>query len=98
MDADSVARNIDAAVIAELERLAVENGIPPLHWQILAVSDTILFDGIPEPVRASDTCIEWASALGMRRYEFESCDGFESWYLNVGPWSLEISSRSSGPE
>jgi hypothetical protein len=94
MDADSIARSIDAAVIAELERFGIENGIPPVHWEILAVSETILFDGTPDSERAADACIEWANALGMSRYEFESQEGVESWHLDVGPWSLEISSGS----
>jgi hypothetical protein len=93
MEADSIASSIDIAVIAELKRLAVANEIPPLRWQILAVAETILLDGSPEADRAADACIEWADALGMSRYDFESQEGTESWYLDVGPWSLEVSAR-----
>ena len=89
METDSIARSIDIAVIAELERLAVENEAPPFCWQILAVAETILVNGSPEADRASDACIERANALGMSRHESESLERVESWYLDVGPWSLE---------
>jgi hypothetical protein len=95
MEADSVGASIDMAVIAELERFGVENSIPPLRWHILEISESLVAEGVPESGPAADTCAQWATALGMSRYEFESTTGLESWYLEVGQWSLEISGRST---
>ena len=92
MLAESIASNIDYAIFAKLRRIASEKGIPPLRWQILPDSEVVVLEGIPEPGGDPAASAHWARALGMSSYEFEAREGAQCWFLNVGPWVIEVRS------
>jgi hypothetical protein len=87
---EAIGALLSEAMLSALDELALEQAIPRLDWEIVRYPDGIVFEGWPRTAGQSRACEQWAAALGMSCYEFDTREGKEIWFLNDELWSLEI--------
>ncbi|MBK4347723.1 hypothetical protein [Lacisediminihabitans changchengi] len=92
LDAKTIGPVLDAAVVQVLERFGEDRGLSPLRWSVIDYPEGLVIEGRPEAAGpdVAETCAQWAAALTMVEYEWDSVDGERSWHLDIGAWHLEL--------
>jgi len=91
-DARAIGTILEAAVVRVLERFGEAHALTPIAWTVVDYPEGPVVEGRPvvECKDAESICAQWASAMEMVEYDWDSVDGERSWRLDIGSWHLEL--------
>lgn len=85
-----LASYLNSSVFQVMATMAENLALVPLDWEISTYKSQVVVEGHPRRAGDIRATAHWAAALGMT--EYNDLDGKlpRAWYLQEGPWHIDI--------
>jgi hypothetical protein len=84
------ATSAEESILDTFNELALELGLPDLHWDFVQIPGGTVIQGRPQEIRDVAACPRWARYLGMFAAGSEPNSHGYRWMGANGPWTLQI--------
>ena len=86
----SIDRALTNAIAAVLNKRGFDCGLSPIIWKTIPAIEGVTIEGRPVSEGQIESIPEWADALGMDKYSYDTGTGVEEWHVSEGGWQIEL--------